>query len=197
MVIIAIICRGTDFHKYLHGLRLLPPCKWKFKSFFLTANKAFQQKFITSFSVVLLRQHCLSYQATQKAKEGWHRTRQNGRHIVDDIFKLIFFNEMFVFWFQFLWNLLPGAKLTTNRHYVADKDMAPNRRQAIICTNGGLVYWHIYAPLGQEELSSLWHQHSYFMRIVPFPEFPPQWKMWPDLNVFCTWLIPPNHVTYL
>ena len=29
-----------------------------------------------------------------------------------------------------------------------DNDLAPNRRQAIIWTNGGLVYWGIYAWLG-------------------------------------------------
>ena len=29
----------------------------------------------------------------------------------------------------------------------SDNGLAPNRRQAIIWTNGGLVYWRIYASL--------------------------------------------------
>ena len=32
-----------------------------------------------------------------------------------------------------------------------DNGLAPNRRQDIIWTNGGLVYWWIYAPLGLNE----------------------------------------------
>ena len=35
----------------------------------------------------------------------------------------------------------------------SDNGLAPIRRQAIIWTNGGLVYWHIYASLGLNELS--------------------------------------------
>ena len=34
-----------------------------------------------------------------------------------------------------------------------DNGLAPNRRQAIIWTNDGLIYWHIYASLSLNELS--------------------------------------------
>ena len=34
-----------------------------------------------------------------------------------------------------------------------DNDLAPNRRQAIIWTNGGMFYWRIHASLGINELS--------------------------------------------
>ena len=33
--------------------------------------------------------------------------------------------------------------------------MAPNRRQAVIWTNGDLVHWRIYAALGGAELSTM------------------------------------------
>ena len=34
-----------------------------------------------------------------------------------------------------------------------DNGLAPNRRQAIIWTNGGLGYWRIYTSLGLNELN--------------------------------------------
>ena len=33
----------------------------------------------------------------------------------------------------------------------SDNGLAPNRQQAIIITNDGLVYWGIYASLGPNE----------------------------------------------
>ena len=36
---------------------------------------------------------------------------------------------------------------------VSDNDLAPNRLQAIIWTNDGLIYSHIYASLGFKELN--------------------------------------------
>ena len=44
----------------------------------------------------------------------------------------------------------------SNLQYViigSDNGLAPNRRQAIIWTNDGLVYWRIYASVGLDELS--------------------------------------------
>ena len=35
---------------------------------------------------------------------------------------------------------------------VLDNGLAPNRRQAIIWTNGDLIHWRIYAALVEEEL---------------------------------------------
>ena len=35
----------------------------------------------------------------------------------------------------------------------SDKGLVPKRRQAIIWTRGGLVYWRIYASLGLNELT--------------------------------------------
>ena len=37
----------------------------------------------------------------------------------------------------------------------SDNGLAPNRRQAIIWTNGDLDYWRIYASLGLNELNGL------------------------------------------
>ena len=36
--------------------------------------------------------------------------------------------------------------------------LAPNRRQAVIWTSYGLVYWRIYAPLGLNELNNAWQR---------------------------------------
>ena len=45
--------------------------------------------------------------------------------------------------------------MVRNQRYASlgsDDGLAPNRRQAIIWTNAGLVSWPIYAPLGRNEL---------------------------------------------
>ena len=60
------------------------------------------------------------------------RTRQNGGHSVDDIFKCIFLNEYVCISINF--SLFPGVKLTIF-HIGSDNGLTPTRRQAIILTN--------------------------------------------------------------
>ena len=47
------------------------------------------------------------------------------------------------------WNLCPRIKLTK---IGSDNGLAPNRRQTVVCTNDGLVYWIIYMSRGIDEL---------------------------------------------
>ena len=84
------------------------------------------------------------------------RLRQNGHHFVHDIFSCIFLNENF----RISKNVfIEMCFLGSNWQYViigSDKGWAPNRRQAIIWTSDGLVYWCIYASLGLNEL--IWRE---------------------------------------
>ena len=59
--------------------------------------------------------------------------------------------------FNFKWHFIELCYLGSNWQYVIiglDNGLAPNRRQAIIWTNDGLVNWCIYVSLGLNELSS-------------------------------------------
>ena len=72
------------------------------------------------------------------------RLRQDGRHFPNDIFKCIFLNE----------NVWISIKISLII-IVSDNGLAPTRRQAVIWTNDGLVYWRIYASLGLNDLTHM------------------------------------------
>ena len=79
----------------------------------------------------------------------------NGCHFADNIFKRIFLNQNYCIT---TWIWLKFVPKFPNKQYASsdsDNGLAPNRRQAIVCTNDGLVYWRIYATLGLNELSPL------------------------------------------
>ena len=64
------------------------------------------------------------------------RSRQNGYIFADNIFKLIFLNEN-------VW-----ISITISLKFVPKgDDLAPNRRQAIIWNNDGLISRYVYASL--------------------------------------------------
>ena len=76
------------------------------------------------------------------------RPRQNGRHSADDIFKSIFLKENVWISTYISLKFIPKGP---NRQFISfglDNCLMPNKRQAIIWTNGGLVYWRIYASFG-------------------------------------------------
>ena len=82
------------------------------------------------------------------------RPRQNGRHVADDISSAFSWMKIFEFRLKFHWIMF----LTVNWQYGSigsDDGLAPTRRQAIIWTNDGQVWWRIYASLGLNELSNL------------------------------------------
>ena len=85
------------------------------------------------------------------------RPRQNGRHVADNIFKCIFLNEN-------IWipinisslNFVPHGLIDSQYGSIgSDNGLAPTRRQAIIWTNDGQVWWRVYASLGLNELNDV------------------------------------------
>ena len=81
------------------------------------------------------------------------RLRGNGCNFADDIMKCIFLNEIFENRIKFHLSLFVGFQLT--KSVGSDNDMAPSRQQAIIWSNDGLFYWHMYASLSLNALISL------------------------------------------
>ena len=75
------------------------------------------------------------------------RPRQDGRHFPDDIFNYIFLNENA--WISIKISLKFVPKGPVNNIPSSVQIMAPIKRQAIIWTNDGLVYWHIYVTWPQ------------------------------------------------
>ena len=51
---------------------------------------------------------------------------------------------------EFWFHLIIYSQMPNEQKSIIDSEigLAPTRRKAIIWTNDGLVYWHIYAPLG-------------------------------------------------
>ena len=74
------------------------------------------------------------------------RSRQNGHHLADDIFKQIFLNQK-----SFTLKFTKIYSQGSNHQYASigsDNGLVPNRQLAIIWTVAGLVYWCIYESLG-------------------------------------------------
>ena len=62
---------------------------------------------------------------------------------------------------NFDWNVTEVYSCGTNKQYIgigSDNGSAPTRPQAISWTNGGIVYWRIYASLGLNELKTWYHE---------------------------------------
>ena len=78
------------------------------------------------------------------------RSRQNGCHFTDNLFKYISLNENFK-------QNLTEKKLFRGSNWQygsigSDNGLAPNRQKAIIVSTVGMLYWCIYASLGLNEL---------------------------------------------
>ena len=61
--------------------------------------------------------------------------------------------------FEFQINFTEICSLGSNWQYGSigsDHGLVPSMRQAIIWTNGGMLYWRIYASLGLNELSQMY-----------------------------------------
>ena len=74
--------------------------------------------------------------------------KQNGRHFADDVFKSIFLNENFVFWFQMSRMFVLNGPFDIRRELV---QIMAWRREAIIWNNADPVQWRIYAALWGDE----------------------------------------------
>ena len=77
------------------------------------------------------------------------RPIQYGRYFPDDNFKCIVINENACISFKISLKFVPNQQYSS---IGSDNGLAPSRRQAIIWTNDGLVYWHIYASLYLNQL---------------------------------------------
>ena len=65
--------------------------------------------------------------------------------------------KIVVFWLKFHWNLFPGVQLTEKKVGL-NNDLTPNKPQAVIWTNDGLIYRRIYAALRLNELMyKIWY----------------------------------------
>ena len=51
------------------------------------------------------------------------------------------------------WNLFTSVQLTPIHYWISDNILASTRRQTIIWTNDGIVYWRIYALLDPNEVT--------------------------------------------
>ena len=63
---------------------------------------------------------------------------------------------------NFNYNFTEVCSHGSNQQYSStgsDNGLAPERQQAIIWTNDGLLYWHVYALLGLNELMGTQHMH--------------------------------------
>ena len=90
-------------------------------------------------------------QLNELTKWGWDKFTFCGRHFANTISKCIFLYQKF--WIQsklFHWGFFFRFQLTLNLG--SDNGLAPNRRQAIIWTNGDLVCWRIYVSIGLDAL---------------------------------------------
>ena len=80
----------------------------------------------------------------------------------NDIFRLVFSHKMVVFWSK-----CHSGPIKKTSRFGPDNGLAPKRRQAIIWTNDGLVFWRMYESLGLCELRypkeylilSTWNQY--------------------------------------
>ena len=72
------------------------------------------------------------------------RPRQYGQHFPDDIFKCIFWNENVNDSITFSLKFVPKGAIGNNAAFVSDDGLVPNKWQAIILANDGLVWWRIY-----------------------------------------------------
>ena len=72
------------------------------------------------------------------------RSKQNGRHFLDT-FKRILVNENYFNLLKIESKFVPHGSINI---IDPDNGLTPVRRQAIMWTNDGLVYWFIYVSLG-------------------------------------------------
>ena len=71
------------------------------------------------------------------------------------------------FWLKVHWSLVLWFQLDS---VGSGKGLALIRRQAIIWTDDGLVYWHIYVSLGLNELLSWWIWCDLWKLVDLFPQ---------------------------
>ena len=85
-----------------------------------------------------------------------HKGRDKTATVLQTTFSYAFsWIKEYVFRIKFHWTLFLKVQLTICQHWfrLSDNGLVLNRLQAIILRNDRLLYWHIYASLGLDELS--------------------------------------------
>ena len=77
------------------------------------------------------------------------RPRQNGHHFADDVFKCNFFIWLYFFYRNIIELCSQGSYWLWSS--IGLDIGLQNRRQAIIWTNGGLIYWRVYGWIDPNE----------------------------------------------
>ena len=80
------------------------------------------------------------------------RLKQNGLHIADDTFKCISWMKMLEFQLKFHWSLFLRVQFIIFHHWFR-KWLGSNQVTRHYLDQWWLYYWHIYAPIGLNELS--------------------------------------------
>ena len=80
------------------------------------------------------------------------RPRQNGRHFPDDIFKCIFVNENIWISINITLKFVPKFQLTLFQYWFRQW-LGADQATSHCLNQWKLIYWHIYAPLGLNELA--------------------------------------------
>ena len=107
---------------------------------------------------------------------------QNGLHFADNSLTCIFVNENVEFRWKFHWSTCPFDNMPTLVQIMAWRQ----RRQVIIWTNGGPVYWRIYASIGLNESTPVMPKLEYsrktgsipWLMMVWFLTFPSHQQLW-------------------
>ena len=94
------------------------------------------------------------------------RPRQDGSFFVHDIFTCISLNGKFRILNTIFSEICSLRSNWQCGSIGSDSGLAPNRRQAIIWTNVGMLYW--YAPLVLSELTPERHGHQFADNIFKF-----------------------------
>ena len=96
------------------------------------------------------------------------RSRQNGRHFADDILKYIFLKKMHEFHLRFHLSLFLRFELTIFQHWFRYW-LGAGQATSHYLNQWWLVYWHIYASLGFNELRKwVWFTKKYESRVISY-----------------------------
>ena len=113
---------------------------------------------------VWINRYCVRYdwwwrqQTTSSMSPLWYMLAHWGRDKMATIFRTTFSNAFS--WMKIISFYLNSVEIWiqgSNYHYIiigSDDGLAPIRRQAIIWTNGDLIYWRTYASLGSLVLAT-------------------------------------------
>ena len=157
-------CRGQALCFQSIPRRKYTPFKFHINTFLFSRHRKYTSawhknvKSVEQIKILDIMKFCRGqalWQWTCNALTYWGRDKMNA--ILQTIFFTSFFKWKLLFSLD--WNFTEVCFQRSNWQKAiigSDNGLAPNRRQAIIWTNGGLVYGRIYASHGLNKLSYTW-----------------------------------------